>query len=116
MSITIPAGPLPTSGSDCVNVTATEDDILNGDEDFVITITGTDLPEVTVGFPPTHILTIIDNEGMRSHCAHLSGTIVTKKDCIGFLAYHSNSQSTGLDFSAQGPSSAIRDTHTHTPV
>ena len=66
-SFTIPAGPITTGGSGddfyCVNVTATEDDILERAEDFVITITGTDLPEVSVGFPSTHTLTITDNEG-----------------------------------------------------
>ena len=62
-SITIPAGPIPTAGSDCVMVTANEDDILKGDDDFVITITGTDLPEVTVGFLSSATVTVTDNDG-----------------------------------------------------
>ena len=48
----------------CVNVTATDDDILEGDEDFVITITGTDLPEVTLGFPRATTVIINDNDGI----------------------------------------------------
>ena len=62
-SITIAPGSLPTDGSDCINVTATDDTILEGDEYFKILITDTCLPEVTVGIPSTYV-TISDNNGM----------------------------------------------------
>ena len=64
-NITIPAGPIPTDGSDCVIVTATEDDILKGDEDFEIAITGTDFSGVTVG--PSATVTVTDNDGRGYH-------------------------------------------------
>ena len=63
-NITIAPGDLPTDGFDCINVTATNDTILEGDEDFEILITDTCLPEVTVGMPGTTTVTISDNNGM----------------------------------------------------
>ena len=57
-NITIAPGSLPTDGSDCINVTATNDTILEGDEDFLILINDTCLP---VGMPDTTTVTIIDN-------------------------------------------------------
>ena len=63
-NITIAPGSLPTDGSECINVTATDDTILEGDEDFEILITDTCLPEVTVGMPGTTTVTISDNNGM----------------------------------------------------
>ena len=63
-NITIAPGSLPTDGSQCINVTATDDTILEGDEDFEILITDTDIPKVTVGIASTTTVTISDNNGM----------------------------------------------------
>ena len=64
-SITFPPGRSTTPSENvCVNVTATDDDILEGDEDFVIAITGTDLPEVTLGNPNSATVLINDNDGI----------------------------------------------------
>ena len=68
MNIIIPAGDIPSTGNDCVNVSALDDTILEGSEDFNIMISGTDLAEVTVYMPNTTTVTIIDADG-RSHFA-----------------------------------------------
>ena len=65
-SIIIPAGSIPTGGSDCVNVTATDDGFLEGDEQFSITITGTNLTEVTVGAASTSTVNITDTDGIKT--------------------------------------------------
>ena len=63
-SIICPPGPISMPSSVCVNVTATDDDILEGDENFVITMTGTDPTEVTLGFPRATTVTINDSDGI----------------------------------------------------
>ena len=63
MSITIPAGDIPSAGNDCATVVALNDTILEGSEDFSIAIGGTDLAEVSVGMPNTTAVTITDADG-----------------------------------------------------
>ena len=65
-NITIPPGPIPTDGSDCVSVTATDDTILETSEDFEISISGTCFPQVTVGNASTTNVTISDNDGTKN--------------------------------------------------
>ena len=65
--IVIPAGPIPSDGSDCVNVTAINDDLLEGNHNFDIRITSTDLSNVLVGTPDTITITITDESGMNTN-------------------------------------------------
>ena len=62
-SVTIPAGAIPTSGNDCVSLSAIDDTILEGNEGVDVNITGTDEDEVTVGASATTTVTITDNDG-----------------------------------------------------
>ena len=62
-TITIPAGPIPNLGPDCASVMAIDDTLAEASETFDIVITGTGLPEVSVGTPDTTVVTINDNEG-----------------------------------------------------
>ena len=64
MSITISNGTLPLSG--CVNVTGMDDDLLEGSEGFDVSITGTDLLQVTVGMQDRTAVTISDSDGMHT--------------------------------------------------
>ena len=62
-TITIGAGSMiPTSG--CVSVSATDDTIVEGDEDFDIVVTMTDQTAVVVGASDTTTVTIPANDGM----------------------------------------------------
>ena len=62
--IVIPAGPIPSDGTNCVTVTAINDDLFEGNHDFDIRITSTDLSNVLVGTPDTITITITDESGM----------------------------------------------------
>ena len=62
--LTIPVGDIPSPGNVCVNVTALDDTILEGSEEFSISIAGTDIAEVTVGVPSSSMVTIIDADGV----------------------------------------------------
>ena len=63
-TITIPAGPIPNVGPDCVSVMATDDNLAEGPETFDIVIIATNQPEVSVGTSDTTTVTINDDEGM----------------------------------------------------
>ena len=63
-SVTIPAGVIPISGNDCVSLSAIDDTILEGNEGFVIHISGTNQDFVTVGISNETTLNIIDNDGI----------------------------------------------------
>ena len=62
-SVTIPAGVIPSSGNDCVSLSAIDDTILEGNEGLVVIITGADQGVVTVGPSATTTVTITDNDG-----------------------------------------------------
>ena len=62
-SVTIPAGVIPISRTDCVSLSAIDDTILEGNESLVISITGTDQGVATVGESATTNVTITDNDG-----------------------------------------------------
>ena len=62
-SVTIPAGVIPTSGTDCVPLSAIDDTILEGNESLVVNITGADQGVVTVGPSANTNITITDNDG-----------------------------------------------------
>ena len=61
-TITLSAGAIPATS--CVNVLATDDAVVEADEDFTIMITTTDMPDVTVGAADTTTVTIPANDGM----------------------------------------------------
>ena len=61
-TITLSAGVIPTSN--CVTVLATDDAIVEADEDFTIVITMTDLTDVTIGTDDATTVTIPSNDGM----------------------------------------------------
>ena len=61
-TITLSAGVIPTYN--CVTVLATDDAVVEADEDFTIVITTTDLTDVTVGTDDTTTVTIPSNDGM----------------------------------------------------
>ena len=65
-SIVIPPGPIPTDGSDCVNVTAILDSLSEDNEIFNITITGTNLTDVAIGASSTAAVTATNNDGMKA--------------------------------------------------
>ena len=62
-TITIPDGPIPNLGPDCVSVMAIDDTLAEASETFDIVIISTNQPEVSVGTPDTTLVTINDNEG-----------------------------------------------------
>ena len=62
-SVTIPAGLIPTSGTDCVSLSAIDDTILEGNEDILVSITRTGQDAVTIGVSATTTVTITDNDG-----------------------------------------------------
>ena len=64
---------LPTSGADCLTVTATDDDILEGSEMFTLTIDETDNDDFNVGMNSTAAITITDNEGKKQYCKFRDG-------------------------------------------
>ena len=86
-SIIIPAGSIPTGGLDCVNVTATDDTFLEGDEQFYITITGTNIAEVTVGASSTSTVNITDLDGTKATIAILCTYTLPclSSPCLGVL-------------------------------
>ena len=63
-SITIPAGPIPNGGPDCVTVTTVDDDILERSEGFDLVVSGTDLAQVTIGVSDTTTVNIEEDDGM----------------------------------------------------
>ena len=86
-SIIIPAGNIPTDGLDCVDVTATDDTFLEGDEQFDVTITGTNLTEVTVGANSTSSVNIADLDGTKATIAILCTYTLPclSSPCLGVL-------------------------------
>ena len=62
--ITIPAGPIPSTGDDCVLVLIVDDDLVEGDHDFDIIITATNHDHVRIGPGSSTTVTIVDNDGM----------------------------------------------------
>ena len=64
--ITIPSGSsIPTSpGTNCVTVSALQDELVEGDHDFEIEITSTDLDAVVPGTQSINTVTITDEDGM----------------------------------------------------
>ena len=62
-SITIPAGAIPTSGNDCVSLSAIDDNILEGNEGLDVNITGTNQDMIIVGALATTTVTITDSNG-----------------------------------------------------
>lgn len=62
-SIVIPPGEIVTNGMGCVNITGTADDVIEGSETFVVEVTGTDLPEVTIGLVYLNSV-ILDEDGV----------------------------------------------------
>ena len=65
-----------SGGSDCVDVTATDDTFLEGDEQFDITITGTNIAEVTVGEPSTITVNITDLDGTMATIATFYSSLI----------------------------------------
>ena len=63
-SITIPAGPIPNGGSDCVTIIPVDDDILERSEGFDLVVSGTDLAQVTIGVSDTTTVNIEEDDGM----------------------------------------------------
>ena len=69
MEITIPAGLIPSSGADCVNVSATNDDLVESDDEFDIVITSTSNSNVLPGAASVYTVTITDDDGINDmHC------------------------------------------------
>ena len=56
------AGAAPVSA--CITVIALQDSLVEGIDTFIITLTSTDNPRVTVGVPNTATISIIDDDGM----------------------------------------------------
>ena len=63
-TITIPAGPIPNTGPDCVTITPVDDDILERSEGFDLVVSGTDLAQVTIGVSDTTTVNIEEDDGM----------------------------------------------------
>ena len=59
-TIPIPAGTIPNVGPDCAAVTAVDDSLVEGPEEFDIVITGATM--VSIGSADTTTVTIIDND------------------------------------------------------
>ena len=66
-TITIPAGPIPNTGPDCVTITPVDDDILERSEGFDLVVSGTDLAQVTVGVSDTTTVNIEEDDGMLTN-------------------------------------------------
>ena len=62
---TIPAGPISNTGQYCgIVISANEDTLVEGSEEFDIVITGTNQPNlVSIGASDTTEVTITDNDG-----------------------------------------------------
>ena len=62
---------LGTTFSDiqCIDISTTEDDFLEGDHEFIVSIVSTTLNNaVTISSPSTHVVTIDDNDGTYVAC------------------------------------------------
>ena len=63
MYIIIPSGSsIPSSGNDCVNITTTDDNLIEGDHEFDIVIISSS--EGIIASSSVNTVTIIDDDGM----------------------------------------------------
>ena len=73
LDIIIPAGSVPSTGTDCVDVTAVEDDLVEGDHEFdiiIISASNDELTAVSSGSPDINTVTITDDDGIFVSVTH----------------------------------------------
>ena len=74
----------------CIEISTTEDDFLEGDHEFTVSIVSTTLNNaVTISAPSTHVVTIDDDDGTYAfscECYHTYVGIISpgaKNNCYG---------------------------------
>ena len=99
----IPAGAIPSVSTDCVTITAIDDELVEGDHEFNFNITSTNNTQVS--YPePINTVTIGDNDGTfytalyyNVYTSFLYSILATGMVVVG-LVYDSFNVTEGIDF------------------